>query len=146
MTLLRAARTTDAGKGGAILSQFVDENDWMPRLHTRAEDVGFVGTMIDRGWVTIAEEEGQVLGFMSRDAADIHALYVNAAARRKGVGTALLSDAQKRHDRLELWTFQANLPAQAFYLAHGFTETRRTDGATTDEGLPDIHFHWERRS
>jgi len=34
--------------------------------------------------------------------------------------------------------------AQRFYLRHGFRETARTDGASTDEKLPDIHYVWSR--
>ena len=47
-----------------------------------------------------------------------------------------------RAGRLWLWTFQANLGAQRFYLREGFAEVRRTDGAGNDEGLPDIQYHW----
>ena len=55
---LRPARTTDAGRVGAILSAFIDDTPWMPRIHTRAEDLSFAGMMIDRGWITVAEVAG----------------------------------------------------------------------------------------
>ena len=142
---LRPARTTDAGKVGAILSAFVDENDWMPRLHTRAEDIGFAGHMIDKGWVPIAQLDDRVAGFLARDGAIIQALYVAADARRQRCGTALLQPAQSHADRLALWTFQANTAAQSFYDAHGFAEGERTDGAGNDEGLPDIRLVWKRK-
>ena len=45
----------DAGAVGRILSEFIDTSDWMPLLHSRAEDIGFAGTMIDRGWVRVFE-------------------------------------------------------------------------------------------
>ena len=59
--VLRPARSTDAGKTAAILSGFIDETDWLPRIHTRAEDVSFTADMIDRGWVTVAERDGRVI-------------------------------------------------------------------------------------
>lgn len=144
MTSLRAARDLDAGAVGDILSAFIDGTEWMPRLYSRAEDVAHAARLIARGWVTVAEHEGRVLGFVARDGAEIDALYVADAAQRQGIGRALIRKMQTQEARLMLWTFQANLRAQAFYLAHGFQEEARTDGAENDEGLPDIRYVWER--
>lgn len=141
---VRAARPTDAGKVGAILSEFVATTEWMPQLHTGAEDIAHAGAMIARGWVSVAEVDGQVVGFVACEGGDLDALYVARAQRRHGVGTALLRHVQQGHAALALWTFQANFPAQEFYLKHGFIEQKRTDGAGNDEGLPDIRFHWRR--
>ncbi|MEL6452882.1 MAG: GNAT family N-acetyltransferase [Pseudomonadota bacterium] len=141
---LRPARSTDAGKVGAILSGFVDATPWMPRLHSRAEDVSFAGQMIDRGWVTVALQGAEVAGFLAQNGDDIHALYIKPSAQRQGCGRALLHHAQGLRDRLTLWTFQANTGAQAFYAAHGFHEVARTDGAENDEGLPDIQMQWQK--
>jgi ribosomal protein S18 acetylase RimI-like enzyme len=129
---------------GGILSAFIDGTQWMPRIHTRAEDISFAGMMIDRGWVTVAEVGG-VVGFLARDAAEIHALYVAPGARGKGCGSALLNDAQARRCELSLWTFQANTRAQAFYACHGFAEVGRSNGARNDENLPDIRMIWHAR-
>lgn len=146
MTLcLRKARSTDAGAVGAILSQFIDETPWMPRLYTRAEDLAHAGRMIANGWVTVAENTQGVQGFVARDGCEIHSLYIATSAHRKGIGTCLL-DGEKAHcDILYLWTFQNNLGAQSFYKAAGFTEIERTDGAGNDEALPDIRLKWTRK-
>lgn len=141
---LRPATPLDAGRVGAILSGWIDETDWVPRIHTRAEDIAHASTMVDRGWVTVAELEGAITGFLARDAADIHALYIDAGARRLGIGTQLLADAMAQADQLELWTFQRNTRAQAFYERHGFAAIERTNGAENDEGLPDICYIWQR--
>lgn len=143
---LRPAIPTDAGRIGAILSAFIDDTPWMPRIHTRAEDLMHAGDLIDRGWVTVAEQDGQVAGFAARNASMIHALYIAAPQQRNGLGAALLQDAQSATGHLTLWTFQANTRAQAFYLRHGFAEVERTDGARNDEGLPDIRMTWSRAS
>ncbi len=140
---LRPARTTDAGAVGAILSEFVDSTPWMPRIHTRAEDLSFAGRMIDKGWVTVAEAP-QVLGFMARDDTEVNALYVAGSARGQGLGSQLIEAAKAASETLCLWTFQANTAAQQFYLRHGFREITRTDGAGNDEKLPDIRYRWER--
>ncbi|MGX9357104.1 N-acetyltransferase family protein [Roseobacteraceae bacterium S113] len=139
---LRPARSTDAGKLGAILSAFIDETDWMLRLHSRAEDVAFAGRMIEHGWVTVAEQDGVVCAFCARNGGEINALYVASRMRRNGLGSALLAHAQDQADALELWTHQPNTVAQAFYLAHGFREAERTDGASNEENVPDIRYVW----
>ena len=141
---LRPARSTDAGKVGAILSEFIDTTPWMPRIHTRAEDVGFAGHMIDKGWVTVCESGGQVSGFVACENEDIQALYITANARRSGIGSALIALLKGQSARLSLWTFQANTDAQAFYARLGFETVEETDGAGNDEGLPDMRMEWKR--
>lgn len=141
---IRMARSTDAGRTGAILSGFIDKTPWMPRVHTRAQDVAFTADMIDRGWVTVVEEDDRIVGFSAHDGALVHALYVDMERRGQGFGGALVKNLQDREDTLSLWTFQANTPAQTFYAQHGFTEVERTDGSGNDEKLPDIRLNWER--
>lgn len=118
----------------------------MPRIHTRAEDLAHAGAMIKRGWVRVAEQDGQVTGFSAHDAGEVNALYVAQAARGRGVGSELLKQLQVKQPQLGLWTFAANTLAQAFYLRHGFVEMRRTDGADNDEKLPDIWYVWQREA
>lgn len=146
MNALSLARATplDAGRVGAILSGWIDETPWMPRIHTRAEDIAHASMLVDRGWVTVAQIADQVIGFIARDDAVIHALYVDASARSKGVGSALLGQAMQNAARLDLWTFQHNTSAQRFYERHGFDAVERTNGARNDEGLPDIRYQWQR--
>ena len=143
---LRPARPTDAGATGAILHQFAVDTPWMPTLHSGAETVAFCGDMIDRGWVMVAEDETGVLGFLSRDREEVHALYLDPSRTRQGIGATLIRDAMAVSDRLALWTFQANDGAQRFYLREGFLEQRRTDGADNDEGLPDIRYVWTKET
>ncbi|MEM8537216.1 MAG: GNAT family N-acetyltransferase [Pseudomonadota bacterium] len=143
MTHLRQAHSLDAGSVGEILSEFIDTTPWMPRIHTRAEDLSFASMMIDRGWVTVAEIYQGVAGFSSLSDGVLHALYVRDTARGQGIGTALLDRCKRDVKDLTLWTFQANTRAQSFYLRHGFQEIERSDGARNDEGLPDVKFQWQ---
>jgi GNAT superfamily N-acetyltransferase len=143
---LRAARSTDAGNVGAILTQFAATTPWMPRLHSAAQDIAHAGMMIDRGWVTVAHVDAEIVGFSACNGEDLDALYVFAEARGLGVGTALLKHLQAERQQLGLWTFQANTDAQRFYLRHGFQERRRTDGSGTEEKLPDIRYLWQREA
>ena len=141
--ILRAATPGDAPALAAILGDWVRETGWMPLLHSRAEDQWFAGHLIDTQQVQVAETE-EPLGFLARDGAEISALYLAPQARGRGTGSALLEAAKAASPALHLWTFQANTGAQRFYLRHGFTETRRTDGAGNDERLPDIRYEWRR--
>jgi GNAT superfamily N-acetyltransferase len=142
--VLRPACPLDAGAVGAILSDFVDETAWMPRLHSRAEELAHAADLIDRGWVTVAERVGRVRGFLARDGASLHALYVCRAARGNGLGGRLLTAAQTSSARLVVWTPEANKDAHRFYERAGFALAERSDGSANDEGLPDRCYLWVR--
>ncbi|MEX0350469.1 MAG: N-acetyltransferase family protein [Paracoccaceae bacterium] len=144
--LLRPARPTDAGRTGEILHSFARDNDWMPELHSAAETIAFCGTMIARDWMTVAELDGTVEGFLARDGTLIHSLYLSPHIRGLGVGARLLARAKAESERLELFAFQANPRAARFYLREGFTEVARSDGRNNDENLPDIKFIWSREA
>ncbi|MEX0276665.1 MAG: N-acetyltransferase family protein [Ruegeria sp.] len=142
---LRPARSTDAGSTGEILHGFARENDWMPELYSSAETIAFCGLMIDRNWVTVAETEAGVVGFLARNGAEIHSLYLDARSRGQGIGKCLLDNAKSSQSELSLFTFQANTRARAFYERNGFTEAARSDGAENDEKLPDVKYTWQSK-
>jgi GNAT superfamily N-acetyltransferase len=141
---LRLARPDDAEALGAILSDWIDETPWMPRLHSREDDAEFVARLIANTTVTLAEDSGVAQGFLARAKAEVLALYVAAPARGQGLGGTLVADAKTRSPRLWLWTFQANEPARRFYERQGFAITEQTGGEANDEGLPDIRLEWHR--
>ena len=140
--VIRPARSTDAGKLGAILSEAVRANTWKPQLHTAAEDIAHMGHLIDRGWVSVCESEGRVAGFLALDGTSVQSLYVSDAQQGHGIGAMLLEQAKAQQERLELWVFEANHGAQRFYRRHGFKDVERTDGAGNEEGLPDMRYAW----
>ncbi len=144
--IVEPARITDAPGIGGILSDWIDETGWMPRIHTRDEIQGFAREMVERGWVEVARRCGSAVGFLARDGQEVHALYLARSARGQGVGKALLDRAKAETDRLLLYTFAANTRARDFYLREGFHEVARTNGADNDEKLPDIRFRWERNT
>jgi GNAT superfamily N-acetyltransferase len=74
----------------------------------------------------------------------IDQLYVLPEAQGRGLGTALLQIAQNAFDRLQLWTFQRNVPARRFYEARGFALIQQTDGARNEEKEPDALYLWTR--
>ncbi|MCK8483205.1 GNAT family N-acetyltransferase [Aliiroseovarius sp. S2029] len=136
------ATPADAPAIANILTGWNAATPWMPRVHSRRSEKGFARLLVDRGWTIVAQDRGRVVGFLSRDGDEVHALYLIPAARGQGIGKALLDDAKAAVPRLSLYTFQANAGACRFYRREGFTEAFRTDGAGNDEHLPDIRFCW----
>nr|WP_275982153.1 GNAT family N-acetyltransferase [Frigidibacter sp. ROC022] len=119
----------------------------MPRLHSHAEEREFLRHLIREMQVTVAETGGRSprpCGFLARREGFIHALYLAPQARRQGLGRRLLDAAKAERPALELWAFQANTPARAFYRAQGFAEVELGDGRGNDEGLPDVRLNWRR--
>ncbi|MGR3343859.1 MAG: GNAT family N-acetyltransferase [Paracoccaceae bacterium] len=136
-----------AGDGEAIaliLSIWIDETSWMPRIHNREQDQAYGAWLIEVTDVSVARVQGVVIGFLSRQERDIQALYLAPTARGQGVGRRLLELAKEHSDRLGLWTFQANMRARRFYAQNGFVEDQMTDGQGNDEKLPDLHMSWVR--
>ena len=49
-TTLRPAQPLDAGAVGGIMSDFARDTNWLPRIHTAAEDIAHADAMIARGF------------------------------------------------------------------------------------------------
>lgn len=144
IAVLRAAQPTDAGATGMILHQALREGTESAEVYSVVEAIAFCGTMIDRGWVTVAVLNRRVVGFMALDQGEICALYLAETARGLGIGQQLLSQARQSHSALSLRAAQSNNAAQRFYQRHGFVEVSRSNGEGTDENLPDITYVWRK--
>ena len=127
-----------------ILGGWIGATDWMPKLHTPAQDLWFCGHLIETTQVFVIRMP-EVRGFLARQGDEVPALYLAHDARGQGLGKALLDRAKQDRDRLELWTFQANPRAIRFYQREGFVEDHRTTGAGNDESLPDMRLIWTRK-
>jgi ribosomal protein S18 acetylase RimI-like enzyme len=144
-------RLTDADRRDVtvlarLIGDWVREADWMPVLHTRAEDEGFVAGLLVSHAVRVARGGAVPLGFLARQGGRVQALHVAAEARGRGIGRALLGEVKAVEPVVDLWTFQANARALAFYRREGFREAERTDGSGTDEGLPDVRLIWRDKA
>ncbi|MEX0286773.1 MAG: N-acetyltransferase family protein [Paracoccaceae bacterium] len=136
--VLRAAQPTDAGRIGEILWENTRDAPDLYDLFSCAEAIACCGQMIDRGWVTVAEREGQVEAFLARDETDVEALYSAASAARQGLGAVLVTEAQKMCDQLQLNVHAANAGARRFYRRLGFVET--------ETGPQAVHMTWTRET
>ncbi len=141
-TSLRRGVPDDAPACAAILNAWIDDRDWMPRVHTPEEVEAFYKDFVfvhREVWVSGVPVDG----FMALDpeANMVTALYV--ARSGEGIGRRLLDHAKAGRSALELWTFVANEGARRFYAREGFREVRQTPG-DNEEGLPDVLLRWER--
>jgi len=141
---IRAGVAADAGACAAINAAWVAATEWMPRLHAPEEVARFYR---DRVFATcrvlVAEGPGGIEGFLAVDGDGlIAAFFVAEAVRGRGVGSALLREAQAlRPEGLTLWTFEANAGARRFYARHGFLAAGGTWG-DNEEGLADLMLTW----
>lgn len=128
----------------SILWAFTRATPWLPQTRGRWLDARLMGRIIRRGWVRQVADTRGPAGFIARDGAHIHALFVHPRARGQGLGQALLDEAKARADRLELWVLHANTAARRFYAAQGFDEVLCSrDGLGNDENLPDVLMVWQ---
>jgi chorismate mutase/GNAT superfamily N-acetyltransferase len=96
---------------------------------------------MDEMWV--ADDGDGPVGFARLTGTWLDDLYVVPEGQRSGVGSALLDLAKAlRPEGFGLWVFASNVPARAFYARHGLLELESTDGATNDEGAPDLRMVW----
>lgn len=113
-------------------------------LHTPAEDRDHLAACIARGPVWLAEDGGDLVGFVAARRGWIDHLFVAPERQGGGLGAQLLGRALRGSRRVRLWTFQRNTGARAFYAAQGFRELRLTDGAANEEHEPDVLLEWVR--
>ena len=140
------ARALDAGRLSDVMACANAQLEWLPQAHSRAEEIGVLGDMIEVGWVQVARTDEAVVGFLVRRDAEIHGLYLHPKAQGQGIGRRLINVAKDHRDHLGLWSFAANARATRFYRQVGFLEVMRSDGAGNEFGLPDVRFEWQRRA
>ena len=136
--LLRAARATDAGGIARVLRAATSSFDWMPVLHTPADDLAFVEVLLSRRSVTVAEVDHAIVGFVAVGGEWVDQLYLDPTWTGQGIGSRLLAQATDALPLVRLYCFQANLGARRFYERHGFRIEAFGDGSKNEEGLPDI--------
>lgn len=87
--------------------------------------------------------DGTVVGLMILGPATLEQLYVHPDQQGRGFGSRLTSLARdRRPDGLDLYTFQGNERARAFYRSRGFVEIAFGDGSQNEERQPDVRMAW----
>jgi ribosomal protein S18 acetylase RimI-like enzyme len=127
----RQARPEDAPAIAAIWEPgWHDAHDgFVPEELTFARDSASFGERAAQriGDATVVDVDGEVAGFVIREADEIEQVYVHAAHRGSGVADALMADAEARiraagHERAWLAVVGGNLRARRFYERHGWTD------------------------
>ena len=118
---------------------------YLPDLHTAEEDRRFfTETLFAANTVWLAEEGEALAGYAAVAPGWLTHLYVHPDHQSRGAGALLLARAMEGQSELQLWTFQRNARARAFYESRGFTLVRLTDGADNEEREPDALYRWTR--
>tara|TARA_R110002020_G_scaffold16307_2_gene57564 strand:- start:47679 stop:48164 length:486 start_codon:yes stop_codon:yes gene_type:complete len=142
---IRCATTSDLPVCAAIINNYIDATGWLPRTidHTDVEAL-FVPSLLEKRTMFVAEEHGEILGYLSMsDDGFVPALYLQPAARNKGVGKALLDTAKIAHPGgLELTVFECNTSALRFYKREGFDEDPARRDDATEEGISTLWLRW----
>jgi GNAT superfamily N-acetyltransferase len=97
----------------------------------------------------LAYIEGELVGFASiaKCVAEpdwLERLYVHPEFWGRNIGRALIADAKRDRDALQLWCFAANERAKRFYEHEDFMVVEKTDGAHNQEKEPDWRYVWQR--
>jgi len=120
------------------------------RTRDRATDLTALARLIRRGAVLHIPGPLPALsgprGFLALEGCRVHALYIHPRARRQGLASRLITEAQNSTQQLDLYTAQDNAPARAFYAAHGFHAQAFTNGEGNDDGQPDMRLVWKRNA
>jgi len=116
---------------------------WLPVVHTTEEDDRFFRDhVLPSQTVLLAQFDGQIAGFIAYKKDWINHLYIAPRNWRHGIGAKLLTRAMRGAESFQLWTFQGNHSARAFYAKFGFVEVELTDGSENEERTPDVRMIW----
>lgn len=144
-TVLRRGEAGDAdGLTELFLASRREALPYLPELHGDEETRAWMGRVVlPECAVWVAEVEGVVAGFVAVAGEHVEHLYVRPGWQRRGIGRRLLGKAKGiSPQRLDLWAFQRNLGARAFYEGHGFVAVEFGDGSGNEEGEPDVRYEW----
>ena len=137
--MLRPATGSDAASIARLMRVALGSFDWMPVVHTPAEDLVFIRDIVlPQQQVTVAEAGENIVGFIAVSGDWVEQLYLDPAWTGQGIGSRLLVQATDALRIVKLHCFQANTGARRFYERHGFRAEAFGDGTTNEEGLPDI--------
>jgi GNAT superfamily N-acetyltransferase len=141
---LRRAGPDDAAEIAEVfLAAFHATYDF-PLAHTDDQVRAWISDEVvsaNETWVAV--EAPAIVGLMVLTDGFIDQLYLRPDHWRRRIGSRLVALAKERHPAgLDLYTFQANANARAFYEHHGFSAIWFGDGSANEEGQPDVRYAW----
>lgn len=145
MTTIRVAEIGDAEAIAMVhIHSRREAMPWLADVRTEAETVWWIENIVlPNQLVWVAEDDTHIVAIAALAGTTLEQLYVQPGYQGKGIGSALLQNAiQASGGSLDLWTFQRNAVARAFYEHHGFIAIESTDGSTNEECEPDIRYQF----
>lgn len=127
-----------------IHAQSIGMLPFLTSPYTAEETRAFFATVISEQNVHVATNDNRLVGFIGETQNWINHLWILPEIIGKGIGTALLRDAQRRQSYLQLWCFQKNQRARNFYESRGFAVLEFSDGAGNEEKEPDLLYEWRK--
>lgn len=111
-----------------------------PRMRAASDREHLVRTSVDREECFVAVEDDEALGFAILNYtffshAFVPLLVVAASARRRGLATALLAEAERQCVRKKLFVScnRSNVPAQYLFERCGFTPSGQVENLDDDD-------------
>jgi ribosomal protein S18 acetylase RimI-like enzyme len=145
--IIRRGGAADGPAMAKIINDWIDETEWMPRIHSHEAIEGFfTPEILSKRTILLGERlGGKIEGYLTlRPEGMIAAFYLAPAARGKGLANLMMTEAKRLHpDRLELGVMEPNARARRFYEAQGFIEIPEGRKTDTDEGIPELLMRWE---
>ncbi|MEK7892418.1 GNAT family N-acetyltransferase [Burkholderia contaminans] len=143
--ILRRAISDDAAEVAEVYLRSRNTlASYMPLAHSEAAVREWIANMlVPSGNVTVAVNDNRIVGMAAHVVTDgvawLDQLYVHPEFKRQGIGSALLESVKSQTvGKLQLYTFQMNRDAAAFYERQGFVAIAYGDGSRNEEGCPDV--------
>jgi GNAT superfamily N-acetyltransferase len=141
--MIRRARAEDVDAIATLFRRSYRTLEFLPILHTPEEDREHFVSVVENQDVWVAEEGGDVVGFIALDGDLGTFLYVVPEAQGRGIGSELFEQAQQaRPQGFGFWVFQANERARSFYEQRGCLAVEFTEGEGNEEKQPDVRYEW----
>ncbi len=143
--ILRPATAADAPEiADVFLASRRDALAYLAKVHSDEETRRWIPeVMMMHSEVWVAELDGKIVGFLSVAGDHLDHLYIRPGYYRQGIGDRLLAIAKALSpQRLQLFTFQQNGRARAFYEARGFVLVDTNNGSRNEENEPDVLYEW----
>lgn len=137
---IRRASSNDAAPCAAIVNDWIDAKNWLPRQHSpqAIEEMIRAGISLREFWVA----GDPIQGYLSLNTEERQIMGLYTARPGNGIGKALMNQVKNRRDWLQLWSHAANTKAHAFYRREGFVEVGRNENGV--DGIPEIRMEWYR--
>jgi GNAT superfamily N-acetyltransferase len=141
--MIRRARPEDSDALAALFRRSYRTLTFLPILHTPKEDRAHFRKVVREQDVWVAEEDGEIAGFVALEGDSGTFFYVEPTAQGAGIGSALFERVQReRPNGFSFWAFQKNDRARRFYEKRGCIPVEFTEGKGNEEKEPDVRYEW----